>query len=86
MPHGSAISDRQVYLGPDDERLRKLIQQRADGKAAGPDHLARLGLERKFTLSLDPPVRRMRRPRPLTCSPRDPATQDIEDRIQDLPG
>jgi hypothetical protein len=34
--------NHQVYLGPDDERLRKLIQQRADGKAAGPDQLARL--------------------------------------------
>jgi hypothetical protein len=34
--------NHQVYLGPDDERLRQLIQQRADGKAAGPDHLARL--------------------------------------------
>ncbi|MGK6305915.1 GSU2403 family nucleotidyltransferase fold protein [Variovorax sp. DT-64] len=34
--------NHQVYLGPDDERMRKLIQQRAHGKTAAPDHLARL--------------------------------------------
>lgn len=33
---------RQIYLGPDDERLRGLIRQRAEGKPRGPDSLARL--------------------------------------------
>ena len=33
---------RQSYLGPDDERLRNLIRQRAEGKGRGHDGLARL--------------------------------------------